>query len=132
MKDDTLMKAQKKSAVIQASRDVDGFVSSNKDIFKETIKSLCAALNDKEIEQIGKLSYQLCNMAPLFSRHDMANMADFLFKILKDPGLSNKDAVYELFYDSFLKLNSVDKVDEVMEQKILIKTRNTLAELRKS
>ena len=122
--------AFKKYAVMQANKEVNDFVANNSDLLNESVELLCVALKAKEKVIAGKLSYQLSTTAPLFGRSDIANMTDFLTKILKNPDFTDFDAIYELFRGNFMALSALDVPDSELDQKILVKTRNFLAQLR--
>lgn len=121
----------KRQSILRANREVEGFVGHNTVLLKETVDELCIALNKKDNAVAGKLSYRVSTMAPLYDRSDVTNMADFLCKVLKNDDFSGVYEVYKLFSDNFTELMTVKMVEPEMEQRILIKTRETLAKLKK-
>lgn len=119
----------RKRSVSRANKAVKNFVGENTSILKENLEKLCVALDNKENAIAGQLSYQLSTMAPLYHRSDITNMAEFLCKVLQNKNFIGVDEVYKLFKDNFAELASVTTVQPEIEQKILIRTRETLAKL---
>ncbi len=123
------IEAIRKRSVEKANRAVKNFVEENSNILKDTIDKLCDALSKKDAANAGRLSYQISTIAPLFYRHDLTNMADFLCKILGNKSFKDVDEVFALFKSNFTELGAVKTVEPEMEQRILMKTRETLAKL---
>lgn len=119
----------RKRSVSRANKAVKNFVGENASILKENIEKLCIALENKDNAIAGQLSYQLSTMAPLYHRSDITNMAEFLCKVLQNKNFVGVDEVYKLFRDNFTELASLTAVLPELEQKILIRTRETLAKL---
>lgn len=121
----------KRRSILRAGRELEGFVGHNAILLKESIDELCSALNKKDNAVAGKLSYRISTMAPLYGRSDVTNMANFLCKVLQNEDFIGVYEVYKLFSDNFTELMTVKVVQPEMEQRILVKTRETLAKLRK-
>lgn len=121
----------KRKSVLRANREIENFVGHNAVLLKESIDELCIALNQKDYAVAGKLSYRVSTMAPLYDRSDVTNMAIFLCKVLQSENFIGVYEVYKLFSDNFAELMTVKVVQPEMEQRILIKTRETLAKFRK-
>lgn len=121
----------KRRSILRANREIEGFVGHNAVLLKESIDELCIALNKNDNAEAGKLSYRVSTMAPLFDRSDVANMANFLCKVLQNEDFIGVYEVYKLFSDNFTELMTAKMVQPEMEQRILIKTRENLAKLRK-
>lgn len=121
----------KRRSILRAGRELEGFVGHNAILLKESIDELCIALNKKDNAVAGKLSYRISTMAPLYDRSDVTNMANFLCKVLLNEDFIGVYEVYKLFSDNFTELMTVKVVQPEMEQRILVKTRETLAKLRK-
>ena len=121
----------KRLSILRANREIEGFVGHNAVLLEQSVAELCRALNQKDNAVAGKLSYRISTMAPLFNRSDVTNMANFLCKVLQNKDFVGVYEVYKLFSENFTELMSVKMVQPEMEQKILIKTRESLAKLRK-
>ena len=120
----------KSRSITRAAQELNSYVSKNKDALKFIVIKLSNALDKKEAAVAGKLSYQLLTTAPLYGRSDIANMADFLCKILKNDDFNNVDEMFDLFNENFKELNALSAVNSEIEQKILTKTRNALVRFR--
>lgn len=120
----------KRLSILRANRELEGFVGHNAVLLEQSIDELCSALNKKDKAVAGKLAYRVSTMAPLYERSDVTNMANFLCKVLQNEDFHGIYEVYKLFRENFTELMTAKMVQPEMEQRILIKTRKTLAKLR--
>ena len=120
----------KKQAISRANKDVKQYVDENIDVLADVLNKLCDALDNRQSVVAGKLAYQLSTMALLYDRPDYENMADFLCKVLQNKDFTDVDGICDLFSSNFKYLSFSTSYKPDLEQKILIRTRESLAKFR--